>query len=104
MIGKAGKTENTTCYIELPAPTDYKLSEVSISVSSGTSTNVKAYVGSSYSDKVTGDWQFTQSGTSNWTLSSTTAGVTYRIYLVGTGSNTYNGQITALHLKYVYDG
>lgn len=102
LIGKSGKTENTTSYIELPAPEGYKLTEISISASSGTSTNIKAYVGSAYSTKVTGDWQFVQNGTSNWTLSSVNAGTTYRIYLVGTGNNTYNGQITALHAKYVY--
>ena len=102
MIGKSGKTEETTSYIELPAPSGYKLTEVSISVSSGTSTNVKAFVGSSYASKVTEDWQLTQGGTSDWTLSSTTSGTVYRIYFVGTGSNPANAQLTALHLKYVY--
>lgn len=103
MIGKSGKTEATTSYIELPAPDNYILTEISITASSGTSENLKAYVGSSYSSKVTGDWQFAKSGTSNWTLSSVTAGTTYRIYFVATGNSTYNGQITALHAKYVYD-
>ena len=103
MIGKSGKTESTSSYITLPAPDGYVLTEISITASSNTSTNLKAYVGSDYSTKVTGDWQFTQGGTSNWTLSSTTAGVSYKVYLVGTGSSTYNGQITALHAKFVYD-
>ena len=103
IIGKSGKTEATTSYIELPAPEGYKLTEVSISTSATTSTNLKAYVGSSYSSKVTDDWQFVQNGTSDWTLSGVTSNVVYRIYLVGTGSNTYNGQITAVHAKFVYD-
>ena len=102
LIGKSGKTENTTSYIELPAPVGYELSEVSITASSGTSPNVKAYVGSSYTAKVTNDWQFTVSGTSDWTVASTAPNTVYRIYLVGTGNNTYNAQITAIHLKYVY--
>ena len=104
LIGKSGKTENTTSYIELPAPDGYVLSEVSITTSSGTSTNLKAYVGSGYSAKITGDWQFSQSGTSNWTFTSTpVAGTVYRIYLVGTANNIYNGQITSLHAKFVYN-
>ena len=102
MIGKSGKTESSTSYIQLPAPAGYTLTEVSISTSSSTSTALKAFVGSSYTSSVSGDWQFAQSSTSNWTLSGVTAGTAYSIYFVGTGSGTYNGQITALHVKYVY--
>ncbi|MBQ6015142.1 MAG: choice-of-anchor J domain-containing protein [Bacteroidales bacterium] len=105
MIGKSGKTENTASIITLPAIANYKLSAVKITASSGVSTNVKAYVSTGFdTGKVSdADWQFVQNGSSSFTISGTSAGVGYKLYMLGTGTSTYNAQLTKLELTYTYE-
>ena len=105
MIGKAGKTEATASVITLPAITNYTLTGVTITASGGSSTNVKAYVSSSFNSGIVSDadWQFVQNGSSSFTISGTDSGVGYKVYIVATGNNTYNSQITRLQLTYTYE-
>ena len=108
LIGKAGATESNASIITFPAIANYKLTEVVLTVSTTSGTNVKAYIGSGYSTKLTGggDWTFNNSTTDNanvhtWSLSSTEANTAYKMYIVrASGDNTYNGQLAGLKLTY----
>ena len=102
MIGKSSKTVSS--YITFPAIEDYKLTEVKLTASSGTSTNVAASIQDGSGNVLTGGtgWAFVQSGSNTWTLTETSANTAYKvcIYKNNTNNSTYNAQVAGLKLTY----
>ena len=106
MIGKSTKTVNS--YITLPAIENYKLSEVKLTATGGTSTNVAASIQDGSGNVLTGGtgWAFVQSGNNTWTLTETSANTAYKvcIYKNNTNNSTYNAQVAGLKLTYTPTG
>lgn len=106
MIGKSSKTVSS--YITFPAIEDYKLTEVKLTASSGTSTNVAASIQDGSGNVLTGGtgWAFVQSGNNTWTLTETSANTAYKvcIYKNNTNKSTYNAQVAGLKLTYTPTG
>lgn len=101
MIGKAGKTDETASVITLPAIEGYKLSSVTVKATSGGSENVSVAVTSGTTAVSGGDaWQYVKDGSKTFTLASTAANTAYSLYILGTGTSTYNSQFAGLELVY----
>lgn len=109
LIGKCSNTQQTASVITFPAIANYKLSEVVLTVGTGSGTNVKAFIGTAFNSQLTGgsDWTFNNSTTNNanvhtWSLSGTAANTAYKMFITrASGSNSYNGQIGGIKLTYV---
>lgn len=103
MIGACSTTEATASIITFPAIENYKLTEVKLTTTSGGSTALSLWIGTSFSSSVSGGgaWTYVQSTTKTWTLSGTEAKTAYKLYVKRSGSSgTKNCQIEGLKLTY----